>query len=158
MKTLGFIILAAALTGLAFVAIPHKNKVETNIQNNNLKETSKTQGVIFQNITFNEALKKAKDENKLIFMNVYAVWCGPCKMLKNTTFKSAQVADLLNKNFINLDIDAEKGEGIELAERYNVEAHPLMLLIDANGKVIKSILGYRKDAQLLSEVKDFVKK
>ncbi|MCO6494448.1 MAG: DUF255 domain-containing protein [Bacteroidetes bacterium] len=152
-----YISLAVALVGLAFIAKPY-NKIAQSNQSTIVNQSQETKGVQFQNITFNQALKKAKEEKKLIFMNVYAVWCGPCKMLKNTTFQSEKVANILNENFINLDIDAEKGEGIELSQRYNVEAHPLMLLIDENGKVVKSILGYRKDAQLINEIKDFVKK
>lgn len=113
--------------------------------------------ILFQNITFNQALAKAKKENKMVFMNVYATWCGPCMLLKKTTFKTEEVADKFNKSFINIDVDAEKGEGIELSKRYQVQAHPLMLIISPSGKVEKRILGYKKEAQLLQEVQGYLK-
>lgn len=116
-----------------------------------------TTGIQFQNINFQSALNKAKKENKFIFMNVYATWCGPCMLLKKTTFQSDRVAAVVNKSFINIDIDAEKGEGIQLSKRYNVRAHPLVLIIDSNGNVVKSILGYKKDNQLLAELQGFTK-
>lgn len=119
--------------------------------------TSNADGIKFQDITFNEALAQAKKENKPIFMNVYATWCPPCNKIKQTTFKSEKVGEALNKNFINISIDAEKGEGIALARKYEVTAHPLMLVIDANGNVQKRILGYVKEDQLLKEVGGYLK-
>lgn len=111
----------------------------------------------FENITFNQALAKAKKENKMVFMNVYAVWCGPCKLLQKTTFKTDKVADSFNKSFVNINVDAEKGEGIELSRRYDVTAHPLMLVISPSGKVEKRILGYVKEDQLIKEVNKYLK-
>lgn len=113
-------------------------------------------GIHFQNITFNDALQKAKKENKLVFVNIYAVWCGPCKMLKENTFTSKKVADAVNSHFISIDLDAEKGEGVSFSKKYEVTAHPLILIIDENGKVKKRILGYKNDSQLLNELKEFI--
>lgn len=118
---------------------------------------SNDKGIVFQDITFNQALAQAKKENKPIFMNVYAVWCGPCTNLKKTTFQSDKVGSVFNTNFINISVDAEKGEGIELSRKYEVTAHPLMLVLDSNGKVQKRILGYVKEDQLLKEVSSYLK-
>ncbi|MCO5233009.1 MAG: DUF255 domain-containing protein [Chitinophagales bacterium] len=114
-------------------------------------------GINFENITFQKALDKAKAENKLLFVNIYAVWCGPCKLLKSTTFQSDKVASAINNSFVNLDIDAEKGEGVDISKVYNVKAHPLILIIRPDGKVEKRILGYMKDGQLLTELKAYLK-
>ena len=119
--------------------------------------SSNDNGIKFQEITFSQALAQAKKDHKFIFMNVYAVWCGPCTSLKKTTFKSSKVGTAFNKSFINISIDAEKGEGIELSRKYEVTAHPLMLVINSEGKVVKRILGYLKEDQLLKEVKGYLK-
>ena len=115
-------------------------------------------GIEFQNITFSQALAQAKKSHKLVFLNVYAVWCGPCTSLKKTTFKSNKVGTAFNKNFINISVDAEKGEGIELSKKYQVTAHPLMLIISPDGKIQKRILGYVNEDQLLKEVNVYLKK
>lgn len=141
MKSLSIFTLLVFLFGVSFTEAPQKPESD---------------GIIFENISFQNALQKAKKENKLLFVNVYAVWCGPCKLLKQNTFKSKKVADAVNGHFISLDIDAEKGEGIGFAQKYEVTAHPLILIIDGNGKVKKRILGYKKDTQLLSELKEFL--
>ena len=142
MKYLSIITIVVALIGSAFVWAP-ENTDETGVQ--------------FETLSFDEAIKKAKKENKLIFLDAYAVWCGPCKMMDRTTFQSEEVAKVFNKNFINIKIDMEKGEGPDIARKYQVRAYPTMMLINGDGKVEKRILGYMKDTQILSEVKDFVK-
>ncbi|PKR80941.1 thioredoxin [Brumimicrobium salinarum] len=114
-------------------------------------------GIQFESISFKEAIEKAKKEDKLIFLDAYAVWCGPCKMMDRTTFKDEEVGKVFNENFINVKIDMEKGEGPALARRYQVRAYPTMMLINGDGKVEKRILGAVRDTQLLTEVKDFVK-
>jgi thioredoxin 1 len=119
--------------------------------------SSNDNGIKFQEITFNQALTQAKKEHKFIFMNVYAVWCAPCTNLKKTTFQSDKIGSVFNKSFINISVDAEKGEGINLSRKYEVTAHPLMLVINSEGKVVKRILGYVKEDQLLKEVKGYLK-
>jgi uncharacterized protein YyaL (SSP411 family) len=59
---------------------------------------------------------KAKKENKLIFVDAYASWCGPCKLMVKNIFPLKTVGDYYNSHFINAKIDMEKGEGIELAK------------------------------------------
>ena|SRR5690554_5192392 len=120
---------------------------------NDHKET----GIFFETLTFEEAIQKAKKEDKLIFLDAYAVWCGPCKLMDRTTFKSEKVGAVFNKNFINIKIDMEKGEGIDIARKYQVRAYPTMMLINKEGKVEKRILGAVQDTQLLEEVKHFLK-
>lgn len=75
---------------------------------------SKT-GINFQAKNLDEAKKLAKQENKLIFVDLYTTWCGPCKLMKKNTFPNPELGELFNKNFISLYIDAEK-EGTELAK------------------------------------------
>lgn len=142
MKYLSIITIVVALIGSSFIWAP-----------NNDKEA----GINFETLSFDEAIQKAKKEKKLIFLDAYAVWCGPCKMMDRTTFKSEEVGKVFNKNFINIKIDMEKGEGPNIARRYQVRAYPTMMLINAEGKVEKRILGAMGDKQLLSEVNSFVK-
>lgn len=141
MKVLTIVIITLGLFGMSFVNSP----------------APETDGIKFVDISFEKALKKAKKEKKLIFVDAYAVWCGPCKWMEANTFQEKEVGEAFNKNFINLKIDMEKGEGPELARKYNVRAYPTMFLIDGDGKVIKRILGAKKKDQFLSEVEEFIK-
>jgi thiol-disulfide isomerase/thioredoxin len=76
------------------------------------------------------AVAKAKSENKLIFMDAYTTWCGPCKMMSKQVFPNEQVAGFYNTNFVNVKMDMEKGEGLDLAQKFAVMAYPTLLFID----------------------------
>ncbi|MDO5615308.1 MAG: DUF255 domain-containing protein, partial [Cruoricaptor ignavus] len=65
--------------------------------------------------SFQEILSKAKKENKLVFMDAFATWCGPCKMMEKNIFPKENVKSYYNTNFINARFDMEKGEGREIA-------------------------------------------
>ena len=107
-------------------------------------------GINFFKGSWEEALIKAKEENKYIFLDVYASWCGPCKRLKRVSFKDADVGTYYNKNFINVTIDGEKGEGLYLAQKYGVTAYPTLLIIDHQGKKRAKSTGFKKPYILIN--------
>lgn len=88
----------------------------------------------FRHITYQEALAAAKSEGKLVFMDFYTDWCGPCKMMMKNVFPQTTVGEFMNKSFVNLKVNAEKGEGVELAKQYEVKAYPTFVVVDATGK------------------------
>lgn len=99
-------------------------------------------GIQFFEGTIQEALEKAKKENKPVFIDIYATWCGPCKMLKKNTFSDKEVGDYYNTNFINIAIDSETKEGRELVDKYRIEGYPTLLILDKNGKQIAKQVGF----------------
>ncbi len=109
-----------------------------------------TEGIHFTESSWNNILKKAKAEKKVIFLDAYASWCGPCKMLQKNVFTRKEVGDYFNKSFINVKMDMEKGEGPMLSQRYPLEAYPTLLFIDGNGRVLKKVIGYQAPDQLLA--------
>ena len=107
------------------------------------------QSIAFENSAWADILAKAKKENKLIFLDAYAAWCGPCKMMAKQTFTDAEVAKFYNASFVNAKIDMEKGEGPDLAEQFQVQAYPTLLFVDAEGGVVHRALGYHDAAQFI---------
>ncbi len=106
--------------------------------------------VNFEAGTWAEALAKAKSTNRLIFMDAYTTWCGPCKMMAKQTFTDSGAADFFNKNFVNVKMDMEKGEGIALAEQYSVRAYPTLLFVNGDGEVAHMGLGYHDPARFIA--------
>ena len=104
------------------------------------------QGIKFEKGTFAEALAKAKVEDKLLFVDFYTTWCGPCKKMSKEIFTKEDVGEFFNKNFISLKIDAEKGEGPELAKKYEVSGFPTMIFFNADGSENKRLVGATPDA------------
>jgi len=86
--------------------------------------------------TWEEALQKAKTENKLIFMDAYATWCRPCKMMEQYTFTNETVAEYYNANFVNVRYDMEAYPGTMLSEKYTVPAYPTLLYINSQGEMV----------------------
>ncbi len=92
----------------------------------------------FDHRPWNEILAQAKQENKLVFLDAYTSWCGPCKMMAATVFKAPEVAALFNANFINTMIDMEKGEGPELRKLYGISSYPTFFFVDGDGNLVHS--------------------
>ncbi len=99
------------------------------------------QGVVFEKLTFAEAVGKAAAENKMVFIDCYTEWCGPCKMMAAEVFPQKVMGDFMNPRFVSVVIDMEKGEGVELARRFEVTAYPTFLLLDGNGAEVSRIIG-----------------
>ena len=110
------------------------------------------QGVSFEHGTFSDVLIKAKNEKKLIFVDFYTDWCVPCKRMAAETFSLPSVASIFNDRFIAIKINAEKGEGVELAKKYKVNGYPTMFWLDSEGKSAYTIVGYRNEADFLKEI------
>jgi thioredoxin-related protein len=100
------------------------------------------QGVSFESSEWKSILAKAKTENKIIFMDAFTVWCGPCKMMSNQTFPNKEVGDFYNRNFVSVKMDMEKGEGIDLARKYQVNLYPTLLYIDSDGEIVHRTAGF----------------
>lgn len=107
-------------------------------------------GITFIEQDWDKALKQAKAENKLVFIDIYATWCGPCKMLKKNTFTDKKVGDFFNKNFVNVSIDGEKGVGPQLAQKFGITAYPSLIVTNAAGKPVLYTMGYIDPTTLLS--------
>ena len=90
-------------------------------------------------------LEVAKRQNKPVFIDFYTTWCTPCKLMDNDVFTHQETANLLNQNFINYKVNAEKGNGPDLATLYNVKSFPTLIFIDENGKVIGMVTKGVKD-------------
>ncbi len=105
----------------------------------------------FQDLTFEEACAKARDSERLVFIDFYTTWCGPCKKLDAVTWKDATVIDWLDKHTVALKVDAEKQ--VKLARRFKVRAYPSLLFINPSGELKGSILGFRKPQDFLKEAR-----
>ncbi len=100
-----------------------------------------SQGIEFEYGTWKEVLEKAKQTNKPIFIDVYTSWCGPCKKMNKEIFPLTEIGKVYNANFVCYQIDAEKGEGIAIAKKYEVTSYPTYLFIKADGTLFSRALG-----------------
>ncbi len=105
--------------------------------------------------SFSEALALAKEAGKMVFVDCYTSWCGPCRMMATQVFPQKMMGDYFNEKFVNLKVDMEKGEGPDLHKRFQVKAYPTFLFFDADGNEVHRIVGGDSDAaKFLEGVKD----
>ena len=105
---------------------------------------------------WNEVLKMAQEQNKYIFMDCYTSWCGPCKALSKDIFTLEEVGDFFNARFVNVKYDMEKGEGIALRKKFDVNAFPTMFILDAEGNIVGKLQGARDTDIFLKELKEIL--
>lgn len=96
-------------------------------------------------------LAEAKEKNKLVFVDCYAVWCGPCKYMDENVFNQASVVDMFNENFVNLKVDVESFDGVNVSINYKVNSFPTYLFLDAEGEVVHRLEGLFTTEGLINE-------
>ena len=107
-----------------------------------------------ENMTFEQALALAKKENKLLFIDCYTSWCGPCKMMARDVFTQKIVGDYFNPKFVSLKVDMEKGEGIQLKDKFEVRAFPTFVILNGEGEILSRLVGGGKAEEFIERVKN----
>lgn len=102
-----------------------------------------TEGMKFckEGTKFAEAVAQAKAEKKMVFLDCYTSWCGPCKMMARDIFPQKKVGDFMNSKFICIKIDMEKGEGPSLTQKFQVSAFPTFIIFNSDAQEIGRFLG-----------------
>jgi thioredoxin-related protein len=106
-------------------------------------------GIVFKDQNWETTLSEAKRTNKLIFMDAYTTWCGPCKAMEKYTFTDPAVGEFFNASFINVRFDMEQYPGMEFAEKYNVSIYPNLLFINGDGELVHRGCGALETDELL---------
>lgn len=104
--------------------------------------------------TLEQAAVKAKAENKLIFLDCYTTWCGPCKKMTKEVFSLAEVGAAMNPKFVNIKIDMESAYGAPLAKKLQIQAFPTFVIFNADAQEISRFLGYHPVAEFLKVLEE----
>lgn len=101
------------------------------------------QGIKFEpeGTTLDKAAAKAKKENKLVFVDCYTQWCGPCKKMIRDVFPQAKVGEYMNARFVNIKIDMEAAYAEGLSKQWQVSGYPTFIIFNADAKEIGRFMG-----------------
>lgn len=103
--------------------------------------------------TFEDAMTKAKKERKNLFIDFYADWCEPCKMMARDVFTLPEVGEYFNENFVSCQLNAEVPENKALVQKYKVNVLPTMLFLNVKGEMVRVINGAMDPVTFLHEAK-----
>ncbi|MBB5440237.1 thiol-disulfide isomerase/thioredoxin [Pedobacter sp. AK017] len=130
-------------------------------------ESAKGRGIAFaKNINWEQIKAKAKKENKYIFIDCYATWCGPCKMMDKEVLSLNMVGDVINKDFISIkvQVDSTKNDtkdiklfsrfARQLEKEYSINALPSYLIFSSEGKPLHKIVGQNNPSTFLLKVNE----
>ena len=98
-------------------------------------------GVKFMEGNFQEALNVARQQKKMVFVDVYTSWCGPCRWMSEEVLQTPEAATYFDKHFVCFKIDAEKGDGVEFAKKYDVHAYRTFLMFLPDGTLQHKVVG-----------------
>jgi len=116
------------------------------------------QGIDFFHGTWEEALVKSEKEGKLIFVDAYTTWCGPCKQMSANIFPLEEVGDVFNTNFINVKLDMEKAESTSFRKKHSVRAYPTLFFINGKNEAVHTTVGGKRADGLISEANTAIAK
>lgn len=103
--------------------------------------------------SYNEALAKSKSESKMLFIDCYTQWCGPCKLMSAQVFPDKEVGDFMNPMFVFMKLDMENGEGLELSKTFKVRAYPTYIVLNSDGVEQFRFEGYKPADQFIAAIK-----
>ena len=105
--------------------------------------TGNAQGIRFYEGSYNEALAQAAKENKIIFIDFYADWCGPCKQMAKEVFTDSLIGEYFQSKIIALQLNTEDKNNKENVKKYKVTAMPTLAFVRPDGKIISIATGAR---------------
>ncbi|HJU46224.1 MAG TPA: thioredoxin fold domain-containing protein [Chitinophagaceae bacterium] len=125
------------------------------------------QGIKFdESLTWEQVKAKAKAENKYIFADCFATWCGPCKAMDKNIYPNDTVGNAVNGKFISvkvqMDSSKQDNENVKawyadartIMQQYKVTAFPTFLFFSPDGKLVHKDLGYKKKEDFIALVND----
>jgi thioredoxin-related protein len=124
------------------------------------------QGIKFEgDLSWQQLKSKAKAENKYIFLDVMATWCGPCKVMEREVYTDAKVGEFFNTQFIAVKVQTDQtnddeetvkswyAPAKEISQTYAIKTLPTMVFLTPDGNLAHQVSGFLDAEMLIAEAK-----
>ena len=92
----------------------------------------------------------------MVFVDVYATWCGPCKLMDKEVYTDPSVAEYMNANFVSVRMDGETDYGRKYAAEQKLEGYPSMFIFSSDGEPVSKVVGFTPADELVTSLKGTV--
>lgn len=118
--------------------------------------------------SFDTAIQLAQKDSQFVFVDLYADWCLPCRIMEKTTFKDSTVIQLLNEHFHPVKLNAESEDIIQcnhwprpirscVVENWKLQGIPSVVLVGPSGNYLLSVTQGLNPEQMQLLLRDFLK-
>lgn len=94
----------------------------------------------------------AAERNKLVFIDLFATWCPPCRMMEREVFSREDVGEFMAERFVCAQYDVDKSTGRALMRKYGVRSVPTYMIFDIEGELLGSITGGSSAGEFMKSV------
>lgn len=105
-----------------------------------------------------EVRRMAREQNKLIFMDIHATWCGPCKTMDRYVFTEKEVGEFMDSLFVCVKVDVDSRDGKEIAAEYKVSSVPTFLVLTPDMELVGRSSGARSKYDFMQDMRTIVDK
>lgn len=114
------------------------------------------------NLTWEQVKEKAKKENKYIFLDVFATWCSPCKLMDKEVYPNDTVGSYFNQRFISVKVQTDQtkkdndhvkrwyNDAEAIGKQYRVEGYPCFIFLNPQGNIVHKEEAYKSVTELIT--------
>lgn len=95
------------------------------------------ESVKFFNGSLTAAMEQAKKEGKLVFVDFYANWCSPCRLMDEYTFTDPELARYMSDKYVPVKVNIDDFDGFAYKQQYNINLLPTLIVMNCEGKEIE---------------------